>query len=45
MTLVVPGSAQLVGGNERLGRAALRVHALIDAMVRSGASGARVEVA
>ena len=25
MTLVVPGSAQLVGGNERLGRAALRV--------------------
>ena len=27
------------------GRAALRVHALIDAMVRSGASGARVEVA
>ena len=27
MTLVVPGSAQLVGGNERLGRAALRVEA------------------
>ena len=29
MTLVVPGSAQLAGGNERLGRAALRIWATL----------------